>query len=157
MNHSVRQALFMGAERIRSRDLRAKVGESPSRGALRRSRPVCQQQPRAAHVEFGRKRIGRARKTEMARHMGPTRQSAQQGACVCGEAPASGAHTPAPQQEWAGGWQSAYGLKVRNQAQVRLMIFPFHSFLFYFKFQLFKLNSNSCFELQISNIKQKST
>ena len=35
------------------------------------------------------------------------------------------------------------------------MIFPFHSFLFYFKFQLFKLNSNSCFELQIPNIKKK--
>jgi hypothetical protein len=75
MNHSVRQALFMGAERIRSHDLRAKVGESLSRGALRRSRPVCLQQSRAARVEFRRKRTGHARKTETARQMGPTQQS----------------------------------------------------------------------------------
>jgi hypothetical protein len=36
-------------------------------------------------------------------------------------------------------------------------VFLFHSFLFYFKFQLLKLNSNSCFELQIPNIKKKYT
>jgi hypothetical protein len=38
----------MGVERNRSRDLRAKVGENPSIGALRRSRSACLQQPRAA-------------------------------------------------------------------------------------------------------------
>jgi hypothetical protein len=48
MNRGVQQALFMGVERSRSRDLRAKVGENPSRGALRQSRPACLQQPRAA-------------------------------------------------------------------------------------------------------------
>jgi hypothetical protein len=39
-----------------------------------------------------------------------------------------------------------------------LSSFPFSSlflFLFYFYVQVFKLNLNSCFELQISNIKQK--
>jgi hypothetical protein len=47
MNRVVQQALFMGVEKNRSRDLRAKVGENPSRGALRQSRPACLQQPRA--------------------------------------------------------------------------------------------------------------
>jgi hypothetical protein len=31
--------------------------------------------------------------------------------------------------------------------------FPFPFFLFYFKFQMFKPNSNFCFEFQMSNLK----